>query len=131
MNEPAGYAVVMADGHFVGIWRDKAIAETVCAKQPPSHGDRVVPMSRTPEWRAMADAPLDGTEIELLVRHFDYFTALKVNGKEEAERLWQGAVRGKWIDHNGGGWTWRGHAGSPVGWKPIVRTADGCAEEKP
>jgi hypothetical protein len=44
MSEPAGYAVVMADGHFVGIWRDREIAEKVCARQPRAHGDCVIPL---------------------------------------------------------------------------------------
>jgi len=39
-----GYAIVMADGHFVGIWRDQEIAERACTRQPQAHGDRVVPM---------------------------------------------------------------------------------------
>jgi len=42
--DPAGYAVIMADGPFVGIWRDRTIAEKIQAKQPSSHGDRVVPL---------------------------------------------------------------------------------------
>jgi hypothetical protein len=41
---PIGYAVRMADGRFVGIWQDREFAEHVRAKQPPPHGDRVVPV---------------------------------------------------------------------------------------
>jgi hypothetical protein len=44
LPDPDGYAVVMADGRFVDIWRDSKIAELVCARQPGAHGDRVVPM---------------------------------------------------------------------------------------
>lgn len=40
--KPIGYAVQMADGAFVGLWRDRETAELVCSKQPPSHGDKVV-----------------------------------------------------------------------------------------
>lgn len=40
----AGYAVQMADGQFVGIWREREIADKMQAKQPPSHKDRVVPL---------------------------------------------------------------------------------------
>jgi hypothetical protein len=76
-----------------------------------------------PEWSAMVYAPLDGTEIELLIRHHNYWTVLKVGGKDEAEKNWQGIVRGKWIDHNGGGWTWNGGAGSPIGWRPMPSSA--------
>ena len=71
-------------------------------------------------WQPMLTAPLDGTEIELLVRHHAYWTALKCDGKEKADKEWQGPVTGKWIDHNGGGWTWRGHSGSPVAWRPLT-----------
>lgn len=74
----------------------------------------------TPGWRALVDAPLDGTEIELLIRNHTYFHELKSGGKDMAEKLWQEIVRAKWIDHNRGGWTWNGIAGSPVGWRPIA-----------
>lgn len=80
-----------------------------------------LPVERLPEdeWRAMVYAPLDGTEVELLVRHFTYWTARKLDGVVRADAEWQGTCRAKWIDHNGGGWTWSGHAGTPIGWKPI------------
>lgn len=42
--KPDGYAVQMDTGNFVGIWQDKDIAESVCAKQPASHHDTVEPM---------------------------------------------------------------------------------------
>lgn len=69
-------------------------------------------------WLPMLTAPLDGTEIELMIRHHTYWTALKVN-KHEAETQWQGVYKGKWIDHNGGGWTWHGLAGTQVAWRPL------------
>lgn len=60
-----------------------------------------------------------GTEIEILFRHWEYWTALKVEGKEKAENQWQAVQKAKWIDHNGGGWTWHGMMGAPMGWRPI------------
>ena len=93
---------------------------------PVLNGQGYVPSAS--DWRPMVSAPLDGTEIELLMRHFTYWTALKVNGKEEAEKLWQAVVRGRWIDHNGGGWTWHGMAGSPVGWRPLHACESSAAE---
>lgn len=45
---PIGYAVRMADGPFVGIWQDRVEAERICAKQPPGHGDKVVPVYAAP-----------------------------------------------------------------------------------
>jgi hypothetical protein len=37
-----GYAVRMADGNFVGIWQDAVLAKSICARQPKTHGDRVI-----------------------------------------------------------------------------------------
>lgn len=42
--QPIGYACVMEDGSFVGVWKDREIADKVCAKQPASHHDRVIPI---------------------------------------------------------------------------------------
>ncbi len=62
----------------------------------------------------MHAAPKDGTEIMLLIRHRNYELA------DEAQKPdWQEWCVGKWIDHNGGGWTWHGIAGSPVAWLPL------------
>lgn len=44
-----GYAVRMENnGAFVGIWRDREMAEHVCAKQPPGHNDVVIPVCEAP-----------------------------------------------------------------------------------
>lgn len=75
--------------------------------------------SEAPAWIPLVEAPLDGTEVELLVRNGAYFRELKANGKEFADKLWQEVVRAKWIDHNQGGWTYHGMAGTPVGWRPL------------
>ena len=75
-------------------------------------------------WLPMLTAPLDGSEIEILFRHHDYWTSLKLDGKEKAEEQWQAAQRAHWIDHNGGGWTWYGMAGVPVAWRPLDRRND-------
>lgn len=84
------------------------------------YGDHYIYVHAKTEWRAMVNAPLDGTEVELLVRHHSYFLELKTSGKELAEKLWQETVRAAWIDHHGGGWTWHGLNGSPIGWRPIA-----------
>lgn len=66
-------------------------------------------------WHCMIDAPKDGTEVDLLVRHYCYGMA-----KTDEERaVWEQAAQAKWIDHNGGGWTWEGIAGRAVGWRPV------------
>jgi hypothetical protein len=38
-----GYAVMTADGYFVGIWKSREIAEKMC-NRPPATGERVVVM---------------------------------------------------------------------------------------
>ncbi|PZQ44864.1 MAG: hypothetical protein DI551_09185 [Micavibrio aeruginosavorus] len=63
--------------------------------------------------RKMEDAPKDGTEILILFRHESY-KFCKPDQREEWEQL----CRAKWIDHNGGGWTWEGICGHPIGWIP-------------
>lgn len=65
-------------------------------------------------WLPMVSAPLDGSEIEILIRHSSWWSA----HKEGDGSAWQQACRGHWIDFNGGGWTWSGLAGTPVGWRP-------------
>lgn len=54
--EPIGFAVRMAEGPFVGIWQDRELAEHVCKKQPPSHGNEVVPVYASPA-AAPTEAP--------------------------------------------------------------------------
>jgi len=58
-------------------------------------------------------APKDGTEIKLLIEHEN----LKYCSAKDIP-LWRAEVDGKWIEHNGGGWTWYGLSGTPVAWKP-------------
>jgi len=65
-------------------------------------------------WHCMSDAPKDGTEVELLLRHINYRYA-----KPEDKHQWEQVVRAKWIDFNGGGWTWRGMYGDAYGWRPV------------
>lgn len=74
------------------------------------------------EWHPLLSAPTDGTEIELMIRHSNWGVA----GKDRDN--WQAIVRAKWIDFNGGGWTWQGMAGIPIGWRPISMLALNGAE---
>lgn len=68
------------------------------------------------EWRAMVYAPLDGTKVQLLIRHQTWWSARKKSAA--AAEAWQATAVGQWVDHNGGGWSWNGMAGEPVGWRP-------------
>jgi hypothetical protein len=76
-------------------------------------------MRHEDEWRAMVYAPLDGTPVVLLIRHSTWWAAHKLASKDEG--IWQASCEGHWIDHNGGGWTWRGMAGTPIGWRPLSK----------
>lgn len=67
-------------------------------------------------WNGMADAPKDGTEVELLLRHPNY----RHCKTDEEQAQWEQVVRAKWIDFNGGGWTWNGMYGSQCGWRPLI-----------
>ena len=65
-------------------------------------------------WQPIEDAPRDGTEITLMIRHPNWLMAHAHDKQDQ----WQQEVIGKWIDHNGGGWTWKGMAGKPVYFRP-------------
>jgi hypothetical protein len=42
MSDPTGYAVVTADGYFVGIWRDREVAQKVLDRSPMAKGESIV-----------------------------------------------------------------------------------------
>jgi predicted HAD superfamily Cof-like phosphohydrolase len=42
--KPDGYAVVTADGMFVGIWKDEESAKLIVNRSPTAKGERIVPM---------------------------------------------------------------------------------------
>lgn len=76
------------------------------------------PECPSPEgWRAMLYAPRDGTKVELLIEHRTWWTAHKCSPDEA--RMWRAICEGQWIDHNGGGWTWAGMSGTPIGWRTL------------
>lgn len=61
----------------------------------------------------METAPRDGTEIEILFQHRNYYYA-EENKRDE----WQQVCRARWTDFNTGGWVWHGIAGVPICWRP-------------
>lgn len=81
-----------------------------------SMGDNVRKV-RGSQWRAMLYAPRDGSKVELLIEHRTWWTAHKCSPDES--RIWRAVCEGQWIDHNGGGWTWAGMSGTPIGWRPL------------
>jgi hypothetical protein len=40
--DPTGYAVLTADGYFVGIWRDRSVAQRVLDRSPMAKGESIV-----------------------------------------------------------------------------------------
>ncbi len=65
-------------------------------------------------WRPMHSAPKDGTEVFLFVVH----PAWQYETSDPGQ--WQAVVKGRWTDHNGGGWTWPGLCGVPIQWAPLL-----------
>ena len=72
------------------------------------------PPEREEPWRPMGTAPKDGTELELLMYHRN-----RQYAKGDEKLSWEQVVVAKWIDFNGGGWTWYGMCGEPQGWRPL------------
>lgn len=66
--------------------------------------------------RDIADAPRDGTPILALVRHPNW----KYAGIADKFN-WQELVVARWMEHNGGGWTWYGVLGELIGWQPLQK----------
>lgn len=66
-------------------------------------------------WQDIASAPRDGTKIILRVRHVNW----DFEKTPEKKSQWEQECQGKWIDHNGGGFTWDGLCGAVIGWRPI------------
>lgn len=86
-------------------------------------------MALTPEleaegWRPLGFAPHDGTEVEIrLVHAYAPFCA------DPVAEGYIATAKARWIDHNGGGWTWHGLCGRPAQWRPLEGGADISAAE--
>lgn len=78
------------------------------------HGGDGTTLSFEIALRDIAEAPRDGTPILALVRHANWKYA-GIADKFD----WQELVVARWIDHNGGGWTWYGLMGEFIGWLPL------------
>lgn len=65
-------------------------------------------------WLPMDTAPVDGTKVLLRIEHQN----LRYAPPEDRDQ-WIDIVVGRWIDFNGGGWTWYGMCGFKAGWRPL------------
>lgn len=65
-------------------------------------------------WLPIDTAPKDGTRILIWFVH--------PNAEYSADPVgegWAGPHEARWLDHNGGGWTWYGLAGKATFWQPM------------
>ncbi|MBV2138549.1 MAG: hypothetical protein KUF79_17215 [Candidatus Thiodiazotropha sp. (ex Ctena orbiculata)] len=65
-------------------------------------------------FQPMSSAPRNGTEIEILFQHLNFYYADE-NSRDE----WHQVCKAYWTNHNHGGWVWHGLAGTPICWRPI------------
>ena len=98
--------------------RNNPNAESLAASLKGEQGEAVA-------WRAMKDAPRDGTEIETLCVHRNAMYSADAWGDG-----WATVARVKWIDHNGGGWTWEGLCGVHIAWRPVTVAAPPSLPER-
>lgn len=73
-------------------------------------------------WNPMETAPKDGRRVLLLIHHVNRQYA-RTDDERRYERTyaererWTDEVEARWSEHNGGGWTWNGMMGKPMGWR--------------
>jgi hypothetical protein len=85
------------------LYREMAQTVSSIAPQGPEEGG----------WRPIATAPRDGTPILAFCVHPN----ARLAGEDSAE--WTEIVTTRWIDFNGGGWTWNGICGVHTHWQPL------------
>lgn len=66
-------------------------------------------------WQPIDTAPHDGTEVQIRLVHY-----LAAAYDDPIKEGYIAVARAHWIDHNGGGFTWHGLAGSPCQWRPLA-----------
>lgn len=67
------------------------------------------------EWLPIETAPKDETDILAWCVHPN----AKYAGTSASRSDWQSPVVTRWIEHNGGGWTWHGLCGQFTHWRPL------------
>lgn len=78
---------------------------------PASEPPRCAPEQ---QWHPIETAPKDGTRIVAWCVH-----PTAEYAKDAVNEGWSAPVVARWIDHNGGGWTWHGHLGEFTHWMPL------------
>jgi hypothetical protein len=76
---------------------------------------RALPLPAGEGWEPIESAPRDGRDVLIWVVHPNAQYADTVAAKSD----WQGPVVARWIEHNGGGWTWHGITGRFTHWRPL------------
>ncbi len=71
------------------------------------------------DWEGIETAPKDGTRFLLWCVH--------PNARFDPVN-YAGPVIGRWIKHNGGGFTWEGHSGDVTHWQPLPQPPVGKVE---
>jgi len=71
------------------------------------------------DWQPIETAPRDGTDVLLWIVH--------PNAEWSDDPVGDGYVChavARWINHNGGGWTWHGMCGTPTHWRSLPSPPD-------
>ena len=74
----------------------------------------MTPRLRAEGWRPLETAPHDGSEVEIRIVNF-----IAAACDDPVKDGVIATARARWIDHNGGGFTWYGLAGAPSQWRPL------------
>jgi len=78
--------------------------------------DRLHEIERHYSWRPIDTAPKDGTTIIVWCVH-----EMAKFCENPASEGYAAPAIARWINHNGGGWTWHGLAGPPTLWMPLPK----------
>ena len=105
-----------AETHAKDLERRKQKGHDYPWPSPPANDEPVI-LGAPPvldEWQPIETAPKDGRFVVLWMVH-----ANAAYSKDPVEEGWACPVIAKWIDDNGGGWTWHGLCGVPKAWAAL------------
>lgn len=75
------------------------------------------------QWKIVVDEPV----LIYVVHDHAKYESDPIRRKQE----WEGWCVGRWINHNGGGWTWHGHIGRVTHVAPLPLSPDGGGAGSP